>query len=163
MLVYKNMLLPVIEYGDILLTGTTSVNKRKLQTIQNKCLRCALRRDKYSGSTELHKDAKLLKLKYRREQHLLNFMYDASLDPINLRKPKKIGVCTRSDSKKLLRVKRPRTEKYKKSLTYNGPKKWNALSEEIQKASTKELFRNQICNRILLKAERESTDTKDYV
>ena len=92
MLVYKNMLLPVIEYRDILLTGTMSVNKRKLQTIQNKGLRCSRRRDKNSSSTESHKDAKLLKLKFRQEQHLSNFMYDVSLYPINLQKPKKIGV-----------------------------------------------------------------------
>ena len=58
LLVYKNMLLPVIEYRDILLTGATTVRRKKLQTLQNKGLRCALRKDRFTSSSELHRDAK---------------------------------------------------------------------------------------------------------
>ena len=44
-LVYKNMILPVIKYGDIFLVGATVENRKKLQILQNKGLRCALNRD----------------------------------------------------------------------------------------------------------------------
>ena len=79
MMVYKNMLLPILEYGDIFLTATSAVNKKRLQTLQNKGVRCALSMGQEAHSADLHEEAKLLKLKYRREQHLLNFLYDKSL------------------------------------------------------------------------------------
>ena len=52
------------------------MNKKRLQVLQNKGLRCALNKGIETSTDELHKEANLLKLKYRREQHLLNFMYD---------------------------------------------------------------------------------------
>ena len=41
-MVYKGMLLPILEYGDILLSATSNVNKKRLQILQKKGLRCAL-------------------------------------------------------------------------------------------------------------------------
>ena len=41
-MVYKNMLLPIIEYGDIFLSSASVVNRKRLQTLQNRGLRCAL-------------------------------------------------------------------------------------------------------------------------
>ena len=56
MFVYKNMLLPVIEYGDVLLSACSAENKRRLQVLQNKGLRCALnkQRDRCTGTADLH-------------------------------------------------------------------------------------------------------------
>ena len=144
--VYKNMLLPVLEYGDILYTGMTKANKKKLQILQNKGLRCAMSKDRYYGTDELHVEGKLLKLKHRREEHLLSFMYDQSKIPGNLKKKKTEGVSTRSSSKILMKTRKPLTERYKKSLAYQGPKKWNALPELIQKVPTKGIFKLQISN-----------------
>ena len=42
MLVYKSMMLPIIKYGDVLLSATTIKNRKRLQVLQNKGLRCAL-------------------------------------------------------------------------------------------------------------------------
>ena len=81
---------------------------------------CALNKGICSSSVDLHDEAKLLKLSYRREQHLLNFMFDYSSDLSCLRKPSGY-IVTRSHNKKLLKIKEPRTEKIKKSLAYNGP------------------------------------------
>ena len=80
-LVYKSMMLPILEYGDILLSATSKVNRKKLQTLQNKALRCALNKGIETSSADLHSEAKLLKLNLRREQHLLNYMYDWSQLP----------------------------------------------------------------------------------
>ena len=75
-MVYKGMLLTILECGDVFLMGTSAINRKRLQVLQNKGLRCALNKDYEAGIEELHKDAKLLKLKFRREQHVLNYMYD---------------------------------------------------------------------------------------
>ena len=67
LLVYKSMMLPVLEYGDILLSSATLKNRKKLQVLQNKGLRCALNKGIETSMDELHSEANLLKLRYRRE------------------------------------------------------------------------------------------------
>ena len=93
------MFLPILEYGDTLLSSASVANRKRLQILQNKGLRRALKADKYANSSALHEEAKLMKLKYRREIHLLNFMYDMSLNPKNLKNHRTVGVTTRSGGK----------------------------------------------------------------
>ena len=147
-MVYKNMLLPIIEYGDIFMTGSSAETKRKFQVLQNKGLRCALNTDKYSCADELHEEVGLLKLKFRREEHMLSYMYDLSKDTSKLSCPKKYAIATRSSKKKLFKIKRPRTEKFKKSLAYMGPKKWNKLPEDLQHTVSKVEFKARVHERI---------------
>ena len=80
LLVFKGMLLPIVEYGDIFLYATSVENRKRLQILQNKGLRCALGKGIETSTAELHVEANLLKLKYRREKHLLNFVYDIAQD-----------------------------------------------------------------------------------
>ena len=76
LMVYKGTILPLLEYGDILLCAASVANRKRLQTLQNKGLRCALNRGFDSDTLDLLSDANLLKLHLRREQHTLNFVYD---------------------------------------------------------------------------------------
>ena len=149
-LVYKNMILPIIEYGDIFLTGVNVADKKKLQMMQNKGLRCALNVDRYTDSTEVHRDAGVLKLRSRRKIHLLNFMYDMTKIEGNLKEVRKVGVSTRSSLRKLFKLRRPRTEKYKKCFSYVGPKSWNALPEHIQQTSPKSEFKCKVAAHVEL-------------
>ena len=66
-MVYKGMLLPLLEYGDIFFTGASALNRKCLQILQNKGLPCALNKDIDSSTEDLHAEAKLLKLVHRRE------------------------------------------------------------------------------------------------
>ena len=143
-MVYKNMILPLMEYGDIFLTGTSLTNRKRLQVLQNKGLRCALNKGRYASREELHTEADLLQLKYRRDLHMLNYMYDMSQTEGNLRIRRTEGVKTRSDNKKLLKIRKPRTEKYKKSLAYRGPKRWNDLSEDLHFIPTRSQFSQRL-------------------
>ena len=156
-LVYKNMLLPVIEYGDIFLSASTCENRKKLQILQNKGLRCAINADNDASSNGLHVEAKLLKLKYRREQHLLNYMFDVSQNECNLKVRLEEGVRTRSSKKKLLKIRKPRTEKCKKSLSYMGPKKWNALPENIQLCKSRLEFKKMVCTHVENKSKSQNS------
>ena len=79
MLVNKNMILPIVEYGDIFLSATTKVNRDKLQVLQNKALCVIHKVDRCCSSDMVHQDSQLLKLKYRREIHLVNFMFGITL------------------------------------------------------------------------------------
>ena len=141
-LVYKNMILPIIEYGDIFLVGTTAENRKKLQILQNKGLRCALR-EQDTSINKLHRKVQLQRLKYRRDQHLLSYMYDVATDD-KQHKPKTCSIKTRSHNKKLLKICRPKTEKFKNSLAYRGPKKWNSLPEQYHHVTTRQQFNCKI-------------------
>ena len=86
-LVYKNMILPIVEYGDVFLVGASVANRKKLQMLQNKGLRCALNADKYADTDELHVNANILRLKYRRESPLMNLMFDMFRISGKMRRP----------------------------------------------------------------------------
>ena len=156
-MVYKNMLLPMLEYGDVFLSATSSLNRKRLQILQNKGLRCALNASIEVGTADIHSEANLLKLKFRREQHLLNYMYDQSLDQKMLKAKTKSSVVTQSSSKVLFKSKRPYTEKFKKSLACQGPKKWNALPESFHHAEHKNLYESLVGKLIIEKANKAST------
>ena len=139
-LVYKNMILPMIEYGDIFLTSATVANRRKLQVLQNKGLCCAFKRDMDTSVVELHKVAKLSKLKHRREGYLMVHMFDMAQDKSKFKKRVSEGVQTRSSNNKMLRIRKPITEFFLKSLAYMGPQNWNALPEELHHIVSRNLF-----------------------
>ena len=141
LMVYKGMILPILEYGDVFLHAASVENRKKMQTLQNKGLRCALNRGIDTGTVELHKEANLLKLHYRREQHILNYIFDNAQVESNLKVKSGLTVQTRSSTKLLLKVKRPSTEKFKRSLAYVGPSKWNALPERFHRAHSKATYK----------------------
>ena len=151
-MVYKSMILPLLEYGDIFLSAATVINRKRLQTLQNKGLKCALNKNPEYSSSDLHEEADLLMLKYRREQHLLNFMYSWSQDPQKLKTIRSGGPRTRSTKKKLLKLKRPRTERFKKSFAYMGAKKWNQLPAEFHEALDKKSYRTHVSRLVTCKA-----------
>ena len=151
-LVYKSMLLPILEYGDIFLSAASVENRKKLQILQNKGLRCALNKGIEASRDQLHDEAGLLRLNLRREQHLLNYMYDCSQDPQLIKKRSTESVQTRSHLKKLLKVKKPITEKFKKSLAYKGPVKWNSLPINFHTTHNKATFKMMIADQAKTKA-----------
>ena len=134
LLIYKNMILPILEYRDIFLHSASQKTRKKLQTLQNKALRCALIRDKLYETEDLHREAKLIKLKIRRHVHDLLHMFQlAQLPGFKLWKIQSAqGPRTRSSKKKLITLRRPSNEKYRKSLIYQGPKLWNSLPAHLQ-------------------------------
>ena len=75
---------------------------------------------------------------------MLNFMYDMSKFEHNMQNVRVEGVQTRSAKKNLMAIKRPKTEKFKKCLAYCGPKRWNALPEELQLAKSKGEFKTKL-------------------
>ena len=54
--IYKSKILPFIEYGNIVLNACTETELAKLQRMQNRCLRVALRRDQLSNVTDSHRE-----------------------------------------------------------------------------------------------------------
>ena len=54
--------------------------------------------------------------------------------------------------KKLLKVRKPETEKFKKSLAYRGPVKWNSLPTDFHTINNKATFKNMVSTLMNTKA-----------
>ena len=77
--IYKSMLLPYFDYADIIFDKANAGSLKKLQTLQNKCLRVCLGRERRFSTDAAHKLANVPFLKDRRSAHVLNFMYKRKL------------------------------------------------------------------------------------
>ena len=139
------MILPILEYGDIYHMSAKLELRKKIQILQNRALKCALGRDKRYNTKMLHKEAKIEKLKTRRQQHLTNHMFQISKQ-VGFKgwKPRKTNIVTRLNKKKLMKVKKPNTTKYRNSIAFLGPKTWNNLPLDLQKIESYTEFKNKV-------------------
>ena len=157
-LVYKNMILPILEYGDVFMSAATKVNRNRLQTLQNKALRIANNSDRGCDKDMLHEQSKLLKLKPRRNLHLLQYMYTRRNDP-SIKKPKSnYRVQTRASSKNNFWLPKPSTEKYKQCASYMGPKMWNMLPARVQDSANSSIFKAKVLSKAKAKAKTNAKD-----
>ena len=151
LLIYKNMILPILEYGDILLTSAPKELRGRLQKLQNKAPKCALGKDKWYNINALHKEAKLLKLHHRRKLHLLEHFFRLSHMPNFKEWKKRPKIGTRSSKKRLMTLRKPITTRYQKSIFYKGPKAWNALPNDLQRIENPMLFKVKLKNYLTTK------------
>ena len=78
---YKSLVTPHIDYGDVIYISGNKESLAKLQLIQNKACRLILRAHKMTSTDYMHKEPSLMQLEPRREFHLLcvchtNIYYD---------------------------------------------------------------------------------------
>ena len=73
--IYKTMILPVLEYGDILYDGTNMKLIGELQILQNRCLRTCVLRNQHIPTIRLHEICNIANLKMHRTMHLQLYMY----------------------------------------------------------------------------------------
>lgn len=83
--VFKAMVLPFLEYGNIFLLNCTDSEKLKLQRTQNRGLKVVLKRDKFYCTKLLHKEAALAAWEVRARLAGMRLMFKfKSLFPENL-------------------------------------------------------------------------------
>ena len=152
--IYKNAILPILEYGDIFFCSLEGTIKSKLQTLQNRALKCALSKENKYSTTLIHFEAKLDKLAIRRKHHILLYMFREIAQGRTKFKNTSKRITTRLSKKKNVRTNRPKLEKYKKSLTYVAPKLWNTLPVHLQKTESYPLFNISVLQN-LRKKEKE--------
>ena len=144
LLIYKNMILPILEYGDIYMASATKENRKKLQTLQNKALKCALNKEKLYGTREVHAKANIAKLVVRRKIHTLLHFFQLTRNPKFKGWKAKLKINNRSNKKKLMLVKKTNLVLFKKSITYRGPKIWNKLPPERQTINSYFAFKTHL-------------------
>ncbi len=147
LLLYKSLLLPVLEYGDIVYASAGLCSLDKLQKVQNTALRIVLQADRRSNVKEMHKLLHILMLKDRRDIHISTQMYKClnSLSPdylcilfeyLSLHH----GINTRAVANRELNVPRSRTSAGEQCFGTRGAVLWNGLPQDIKELSTLDSF-----------------------
>ena len=141
--VYKQTILPVIDYAGFLLLACNNGDLNDLQVLQNDILRvCNMTNlsDKISIPT-LHEKCKILSLKQRMQKQLLWLMYVISRKRENVQK---IHKNTRAADKVVFKVPHRILPIYEHSPYYQGTKLWNGLPKDIQVKDSVFAFKKSI-------------------
>ena len=130
--IYKTMILPIVEYGDILYDGSNQNLLQKLQTTQNRALRLVYYKQYHVSVIFLHEVCEIARLDLRGKMYLLLFMYKQKSN-VNIVNSRVIN--TRLHDVLIFISNRPNSEKYKNNVLYKGPTLWNSrpvLERNIQ-------------------------------
>lgn len=137
--IYKSMVLPYFDYGDVLLVSTNITSLNKLQKLQNRGLRICLRCNERQPVHLLHTTTNVPMLINRRKTHLRNFMFKrlSNSNYIDNRE-----LITRYHDAPLFKIERPNCELYKQSIKYKGSIEWNNLDSNIRNIASYIAFKN---------------------
>ena len=135
--VYKTMILPLIEYGNVFLTSCSDINLKRIQRLQNRGLRIALKRNFYAPVSRMHIDANILPVEYRVNLAIgkLMFTMKNSCNLLDMRQ-----LSTRLHDEITYNVPFPNTERFKKSIVYRGPIVWNSLPPYLKSIENRSSF-----------------------
>ena len=136
--IYKTMILPYLDYGDIFFINSNQKQIKKLQTLQNRALRTCLNTRLETPIEILHQSIQIPKLNARREAHLINFMFKYRNNNKFLNKR---NVRTRLHDAPVFTTVKPNNDKYKNNVFYNGAVKWNNLASHIRNIETYDEFK----------------------
>ena len=115
--IFQSMIAPLIDYGDIVYSGTNNKNLDKLQSLQNRGLRICINANANLTKDLLHQRCKIPLLDIRRMYNLRKYMFKQK-DNQELIVHRNIR--TRMHDAVVYETCRPNLEKYKKGTIYRG-------------------------------------------
>ena len=123
-IIFKTMILSLIEYGDIIYAGTNQANLNKIVNLFYRGLRiCDISNLKVSRDI-LCRNNHIATLESRRKLHLLLFMHKQT-NKANF--VKQTNIRTRLHCAPVFKTYKPNNEKVKQNVMYRGAITWNAL------------------------------------
>ena len=143
LLIYKQAILPLVEYAGFVLISCTIGQRYELQVLQNNALRLCKRYHLLDRVRicDLHEQCTILGLEQRRRKQLLRLMYLHSKVERNLKNPVRL---TRAVNKINFKTATRCTGKYFHSPFYKGTLLWNDLTTELQKSDNVIMFTNRL-------------------
>ena len=145
---YKSLVLPYYDYGDVIYMHTSEQNLLKLQYMQNNACRMILRADKYESVKGMHIRLGLSALNERRLFHISGFMYKLKRGDIKSLELRFLfvdidmyhGRLTRSLTREDLVVPSTRTTFGERAIAVFGSRIWNLLPLEFRTLGTFDTF-----------------------
>ena len=142
-LVYKQTVMPLVEYVSFMLNMNTNQDIMKLQRLQNRALRMCF--DVYNpidtSVNDLHVMARVKLLNDRRDLSLLCIMYEMKQMQLYERVGERI---TRQHDKYIFQTDVVNVGTYARSPYYCGSMLWNKLPSRIHEARTKAHFKSEL-------------------
>lgn len=141
----KSMVIPYLDYGVLFMSSCHESLIKRLQYLQNRVLKCALKLGRMTGTKCMHSLARVLMVKDRIYLNQLAIIHhgiltNSSLFPIcNTLNPR-----TRTSNEIQISLTRPNVELFRRSLYYNGIKSWNALPLDLRNCTTLSTFKNRL-------------------
>ena len=124
-IVFKTLILALFEYGDIMYSGTSCKNLRKIDRLFYRGLRICIGSQHNYRELELCTECKIAPLSYRRHMHLLLFMHKQKEIENLLRKS---AIRTSLHMARVFWYYRPNNKKARQNVIYRGAIEWNALT-----------------------------------
>jgi hypothetical protein len=150
--IYKAMILPYLDYGDVVYMGGNSALLEKIQRLQNRALKVALRLEKRYPTNLLHKQTKISLLSERRDVHLAVMAHRMTKDKKHLLVSTRD---TRAGDAPLLKTKLVRKTAYSRSVEAMAAKKWNNLPVETRRTQSSQLLGDRL-RRELVKKQKDT-------
>ena len=148
---YKTLILPLFDYGDIAFHGITGREADTLQKLQNVACRSILRVDSRTHIADIHDDLKLPTLYQRRNQHIASSMHNfvnGNGPPYCNKFVSKVSerhdFNTRSGESELLVVPKTKLRITERSLAVMGPRTWNQIPGHIHAIDLHETFKKEV-------------------
>ena len=128
--IYKTMILPYFDYGDIIYMSSNIPEIKKLDRKHIRGLRISFRIQGKIEENDLFSLANISNLENRRKVHLRNFMY-RNKEKCIIKNENCIE--TRCNSGPTFKVDKPNCETFKRNVYYAGAIEWNNLDAEVRK------------------------------
>ena len=137
LLIYKQTILPILDYSCFLIESSTQRKIKRLQPIQNRAIRTVKKLRGYISTEEmekLHTELHLQLLSDRRKRFMLMLMYKLSRDDMNVNthRPDRI---LRTGPKVKLKVPFTDKERVLRSPYYVGSRLWDRLDVDFQRSN----------------------------
>lgn len=145
--IFKSFILPKLEYGDIFCCGVTKKLQYKLQVVMNKALRICFRSNREDSNYFNHLKAKVLPLHLRRKCSILKLMYAITYSTENTGEngqTKSPQRSTRASRFPKLTCVFPKSETFRRSISYTGPRYWEKLPGRLKIIANLKSFKQEI-------------------
>ena len=140
--VFKTMILSLIEYGDIIYSGTNKTNLDKIVNLFYRGLRICDNTNNKVSKEDLCHNCHIAPLNVRRDMHLLLFMHKQTRIEDLI---KKTHIRTRLHQAPVFKICKPNNEKVKQNILYRGAILWNGLPASDRNKAFKE-FKTSLHN-----------------
>ena len=148
---YKQLILPIIEYADYTYDGLTQYNAVTLQRLQNSAARRILKVSSLTPTAYTHHELHLDELVIRRKKHtcielykILNDMSPARLKSRFMYINEISSRETRQSCQLDLYIKKPRLEMTKRAFYIRAAYYWNSLPIQVRVAPSLETFKSAL-------------------
>ncbi len=150
-ILYKSLIVPHIDYGDVVYDAASKKDCQTLQVIQNGCLCICCKADPRTPMLELHRRANIPVLADRRSAHSCNIVFNGlsgnSTNGINnmftfVHDAHTVNTC--SSSNHHIMLPKYRLTKSQGNLQHRGAKYYNRLPQHVKNATTIESFKRNM-------------------